>query len=135
MCMNVPACFRVHGCLLMCMQPFVTPSQQMKLVSVMNDIVNIEQGQNSPLETIHVCVRSAEKALIRPITGLPLSVGMVCALHLNVLIYSSLKLNTAVNSPSDSITLCPHSSMDEACVPLIKFQKAIKMTKLWLREN
>lgn len=119
----------------MCVQLFVTPSQQMKLVSVMNGIVNIELSQNSPLETIHVCVRSAEKALIMPITGLPLSVGMVCALHRNVLIYSSLKLSAAVNAPSDSITLCPRSSTDEACVPLIKFQKAIEMAKIWLAER
>lgn len=101
----------------------------------MNGIVNIEPGQNSPLETIHVYVRSAEKALIRPITGLPLSTGMVCALHSNVLIYSSLKLNAAVNAPSDSITLCPRSSADEACVPLIKFQNAIEMTKIRLRKH
>lgn len=110
----------------------MTPSQQTKLVSVMNGVVNIEPGQNSPLETIHVCVRSAEKALIRPITVLPLSAGMVCALHPNVLIYSSLKLNAAVNASSDSITLCPRSSTDEACVPLIKFQNAIEMAKIRL---
>lgn len=90
------------------------------------------RAKNSPLETIHVCVRSAEKALIRPITGLPLSERMGCALHPNVLIYSSLKLNTAVNAPSDSITLCPRSSTGEACVPLIKFQNAIEMAKIRL---
>lgn len=101
----------------------------------MNGIVNVERGQNSPLETIHVCVSSAEKALIRPITGLPLSKRMVCALHPNVLIYSSLKLNTAVNAPSDSITLCPRSSTDEACVPLIKFRNAIEMAEIRLREH
>lgn len=101
----------------------------------MNGIVNIEPGQNNPLETIRVCVRSAEKTLIRPITGLPLCASMVCALHSNVLIYSSLKLNTAVNAPSDSITLCPRSSADEACVPLIKFQNAIEMAKIRLRKR
>lgn len=92
----------------------------------MNGTVNIELGQKSPWETIHVCVRSAEKAVIRPITALPLSVGMVCALHPNVLIYSLLKLNTAVNAPSDSITLCPRSSTGEDCVPLIKFHNALE---------
>lgn len=101
----------------------------------MNGIVNIELGQSSPLETIHVCVRSAEKALIRPITGLSLCAGMVCALHSNVLIYSSLELNAAVNAPSDSITLCPRSSADEACVPLIKFGNAIEMAKIRLRRR
>lgn len=100
----------------------------------MNGTVNIEPGQNSPLETIHVCVRSAEKALIGLITVLPLCMGMVCALHPNVLIYSSLKLNTAVNAPSDSITLCPRSNTDEACVPLIKFQNVIEMAKIRLGE-
>lgn len=95
----------------------------------MNGIVNIELGQNSPLETIHVCVRSAEKALIGPIMVLPLSMGMVCALHPNVVIYSSLKLNAAVNVPSDSITLCPPST-GEACVLLIKFQNAIEMVEI-----
>lgn len=113
----------------------MTLSQQAKLVSVMNGIVNIEPGQNSPPETIHVCVRSAEKALIRPITVLPLSAGMVCALHPNVLIYSSLKLNAAVNAPSDSITLCHRRSTDEACAPLIKFRNAIEMAKIRLGER
>lgn len=101
----------------------------------MNGIVNIELGQNSPLETIHVCVRSAEKALIGPITVLLLSMGMECALHPNVLIYSSLKLNAAVNAPSDSITLCPRSSTDDACIPLIKFLNAIEMAKIRLGET
>lgn len=98
----------------------------------MNGIVNIEPGQNTPLETIHVYVRSAEKALIRPITVLPPSVGKLCAVHPNALIYSSLKLNAAVNTPSDSITVWPYSSTDEACAPLIKFQNAIEMAKIWL---
>lgn len=132
--MSVCAWLHVHGHLLICVYLFVTPSQQAKLVSVMYGTVNIELGQNSPLETFHVCVRSAEKALIRPITVLPLSVGMECALHPNVLIYSSLKLNAAVNAPSDSITLCPRSSTDEACVPLIKFQNAMEMANIWLGE-
>lgn len=131
----VRARLHVHGHLLMCVQVFVTPSQQTTLVSVMNGIVRTELGQNGTLETIHVCVRSAEKALIRPVMGLPLRKRMVCALHPNVLIYSSLKLNTAVNAPSDSITLCPHSSTDEVCVPLIKFENAIEMAKIRLREH
>lgn len=119
---------------IVCMEPFVTPIWQTKLVSVKNGTVNIERGQNSPLETVHVCVRSAEKALIWSVTALPLSMGTVCALHPNVLIYSLLKLNAAVNAPSDSITLCPRSNTDEACVPLIKFQNAIEMAKKHLRE-
>lgn len=96
----------------------------------MNGTVNIERGQNSPPEAIRVCVRSAEKALISPIMVLPLSAGTVCALHSNVLIYSLLKLNAAVNAASDSITLCPRSNADEACVPLIKFRHATETAKM-----
>lgn len=48
--------------------------------------------------------------------------GDACVLHSNTLIYSLLKLNTAANTPSDSITLCPRSYANEACTPLIKFQ-------------
>lgn len=52
--------------------------------------------------------------------------GTVCALHSNVLIYSLLKLNAAVNAASDSITLCPRSIADEACAPLIKLRRAME---------
>lgn len=55
--------------------------------------------------------------------------GTVCALHSNVLIYSLLKLNAAVNAASDSITLCPRSIADEACAPLIKLRHAMEMAK------
>lgn len=65
----------------------------------MNGTVNIERGQIGPLEAGRVSVRSAEKALISPITVPPLSVPATpCALHSNVLIYSLLKLNAAVNA-------------------------------------
>lgn len=57
-----------------------------------------------------------------------------CVLHSNTLIYSLLKLNTAANTPSDSITLCPHHSANEGCTPLIKFQSAIEMFKMCLIE-
>lgn len=71
-----------------------------------------------------------------PITVLPLSAGTVCALHPNVLIYSSLKLNAAVNAPSDSITLCPGGGgADGACVPLIKSPDAMEMVKIRLGER
>lgn len=43
----------VHGHLLVCVR-FLTPRQITKLVCVMNDTVNIEPGQNSPLRTVHV---------------------------------------------------------------------------------
>lgn len=62
--------------------------------------------------------------------GLSLSVGTVCALHSNVTIYSSLRLNTAVNMSFDRITLCPQSSTGETCVPKIKLQNAIEMAKI-----
>lgn len=55
--------------------------------------------------------------------------GTVCALHSNVLIYSLLKLNAAVNAASDSITLCPRSIADEACAPLIKLRRAMETAK------
>lgn len=55
-------------------------------------------------------------------------------LHSNTLIYSLLKLNTAANTPSDSITLCPHRSANEGCTLLIKFQSAIEMFKMCLIE-
>lgn len=100
----------------------------------MNDIVNIEPGQNRPPETMRVCVSAAEKALIRPATALPLSVGSVCASHHNVLIYSSLKLNAAVNAPCDSIKPGPLSSTGAACAPLIKLQNAIERAKIRLWE-
>lgn len=52
-----------------------------------------------------------------------LCVKTECALHPNVIIYSSLSLNAAVNTPSDSITLCPHCSTGESCLPLINDSK------------
>lgn len=53
-----------------------------------------------------------------------------CFLHSNSLIFSLLKLNTAANTPFDSITLCPHSNANEVCTPLINLQSAIKMFKI-----
>lgn len=63
--------------------------------------------------------------------GFSLSAGTVCALHSNVIIYSSLRLNTAVNMSFDRITLCPHSSTEEACMSKIKLQNAIEMAKIF----
>lgn len=60
--------------------------------------------------------------------------GDACFLHSNTLIYSLLKLNTAANTPPDSITLCPQSSTNEACTPLIKFQSATEIFKICLIE-
>lgn len=99
-----------------------------------DECVNTELDQNSSLETNHVRVRSAEMPLIRRLAALFLSTGMHAFLHSNTLIYSLLKLNTAANTPSDSITLCPHRSANEGCTPLIKFQSAIKMFKICLIE-
>lgn len=94
-------------------------------------------GQKQPpRDHLCLCDISRKCSLSGPLRALPLSEGMACALHPNVLIYSSLKLNTAVNSPCDSIIqcvcVCSHCNTDEACVPLIKFQNAIKTTKTCL---
>lgn len=65
----------------------------------MNSTVNIERGQVGPREAGNVWVRSAEKALISPITVLPSQRSATRrALHSNVLIYSLLKLNAAVSA-------------------------------------
>lgn len=99
-----------------------------------DECVNTELDQFSSLETIHVHVWSAETPLIRRLTALFLSTGMHAFLHSNSLIYSLLKLNTAANTPSDSITLCPHGHTNEACTPLIKCQSAIEMFKICVIE-
>lgn len=73
----------------------------------------------------------SRKKPLSGIYGLSLSVGTVCALHSNVIIYSSLRLNTAVNMSFDRITLCPRSSTEEACMSKIKFKNAIEMAKIF----
>ena len=105
----VSACVCTDTCMCVCVCRWHAGSKQ----NLSRWWMASQPGHNSALETVHVCVRSAEKALIRPITGLPLSERGACALHPNVLIYSSLKLNAAVNAPSDSITLSPGGGTEE----------------------
>lgn len=82
----------------------------------------------------HPCMHEiSRKSPYQAYYGHSLLAWMVCALHLNVIIYSSLRLNAAVNGPSDSITPCPRRSTDESCLQLIKLQKTIEMAKAPLK--
>jgi len=54
-CASTPAYMHITAC---------DTQSATELVSVMNGIVNIEPGQNNPLRTNYVYMRSAEKALI-----------------------------------------------------------------------
>lgn len=63
-------------CTDLCLCPFYTDTISGNTTCLCDECVNTELDQNSSLETIHACVRSAETALIRPLTVLFLSTRM-----------------------------------------------------------
>lgn len=132
-CNRVCIWMPVSVCTDLCLFTAYSDTIPGNITCLCDECVNTELDQNSSLETIHVREISRNTSYQASYGPFPQH-GDACFLHFNTLIYSLLKLNTAANTPSDTITLCPHSSAMEVCTPLIKFHFAIEMFKMCLIE-